>query len=162
MGFVKLKDGTIITSDDDKLAFFDGKVIKRMQEIHNETGIDILDARKQCENMLIANRKYKNKEDGYYILNLSGEGIMHARTLTLDIDDVASIAACSDGFYQLVDCFHKYPNPESLFDTMEITKLSDMRDELFDMQDSDPVCNNYPRLKLRDDTCAIWAQIIKK
>ena len=44
-----------------------------MVEIHNKTGIDVLEARNQCKDMLIANRKYKNKEDGYYILNLNGE-----------------------------------------------------------------------------------------
>ena len=111
--------------------------------------------------MLIANRKYKNKEDGYYILNLSGEGIPHARTLSFDIDDVVSIGACTDGFYQLVDCFHKYPD-DSLFTAMETTKLEDMKANLFTLQENDPGCNNYPRLKFRDDTSAMITKISKK
>jgi len=39
---------------------------------------------------------------------------------------------------------------------MQSSDLEQMYQQLFSAQDADPDCNQYPRFKLRDDTCALW------
>ena len=40
----------------------------------------------------------------------------------------------------------------------ELLRMRELVDQLFTVQEQDPDANRYPRLKFRDDTCALWAE----
>ena len=159
VGVVKLKEGTTKWLNNPSLSNLDSIVINKMSQLHKETGIDVIEARKLCTDLLIRHRALKNKPDGYYILDPFGEGIDHACKLTVNLDDVESVSVFSDGFSQLSEVFRVFENFGELHQAMSTRSLEDLCKELFMLQDKDSVCNNHPRFKLRDDTCAVYAEI---
>lgn len=159
-GVVQLANGTVDILKDNGLCSLDGSVLKKMEELHRETGISVLEARTECNDMLLANRSRRNKEDGYWILDLSGIGIAHARTDFWPEDSVKTFFACSDGFAQLTDTFGLYGDYTALLEAVQHMPLSKLCDALFSAQNQDPQANMYPRFKLRDDTSCLWGNIV--
>ena len=81
---------------------------------------------------------------------------MNARQESWELTAPIAVGAFSDGFAQLTEVFGKYRGYTGLFAAMQETDLEDMFRELCAMQDADDDLNDYPRFKLRDDTCALW------
>lgn len=158
-GVVELIDGTVSVLKDTRLCALDGAVLSRMAALHQQNGIPVLEAREACNDMLLANRNKRNKDNGYWILDLSGVGIEHALIKTWPTDTVKTIFACSDGFAQLSDTFNMYPDYTALFDAARQSTLAALCDRLFAAQEADSECNAYPRFKLRDDTSCLWATL---
>ena len=158
-GAVKMKDGNVEVLKDTRLCALDGGVIERMEELHRETGISVLEAKEECNDLLLNNRNKRNKEGGYWILDLSGVGIEHAITCSWPIESVKTMFACSDGFAQLVDTFGIYENYKELMEATQSVSLLSLCDTLFDAQNNDPEANEFPRFKLRDDTSCLWGII---
>ena len=57
---------------------------------------------------------------------------------------------------QMAELFAFYKGYSGLFKAMQEERLADMYDRLYKAQDADVDCNDYPRFKLRDDTCAVY------
>jgi len=158
VGVVELTDGTLVWQSDLRLPELDGIVTAKMAELHRETGISVLEARKQCNDLLLKHRQLYNTPDGYWILDPTGKGIPHAMKGHWKINQVRSISAFSDGFAWLVEAFGLYENYGALHQKLTKTPLRELVDQLFTAQEQDPDANRYPRLKFRDDTCALWAE----
>lgn len=159
VGMARLADGSLFWSCDPALPALDDGVVARMAEIHQKTGATVLEARSQCGGLLLHNRTLKNTPEGYWILDLSGIGLAHARVQRWKRGEVRSISACSDGFGQLVSPFHLAEDYGKLHDRMREEPLEALAAALFAAQERDPDANRYPRLKFRDDICALWARI---
>lgn len=159
VGAVQLRDDRLLWSCDEALPALDGGVVAHMEQIHRETGVTVLEARRQCNDLLLRNRMLKNTAGGYWILDLSGAGLAHARMRRWKRGEVSSVSACSDGFGQLVSPFHLAADYGALHIRMTGTPLRELVQTLFAAQAQDPDANGYPRLKFRDDVCALWAQV---
>jgi len=155
-GAAELEDGTISLFKDASLAVLDSSVLKKMKELHRQTGISVLEARAACNNLLLENRMKRNREGGYWILDLSGDGIGHGVKASWPAASLKTFFACSDGFAQLVDTFEVYPDYGALLDAVRDTALTELCGRLFEAQDQDPQANRFPRFKLRDDTSCLW------
>lgn len=158
MGMAEMKDGTVAVLKDSRLGVLDGAVLEEMSRLHRTKGISVLEARDECNDLLLINRNKRNKEGGYWILDLSGAGIRHAVTASWPVDSVKTVFACSDGFAQLADTFHMYGDYNALLDAVRNTSISELCDTLFAAQDQDPQANSFPRFKLRDDTSCLWGE----
>lgn len=158
-GVIEFTDGTVEVLKDTRLCALDGTVLAKMAELHQETGIPVLQAREACNDLLLINRNKRNKDGGYWILDLSGVGIDHGLTYRWPVNSVKRVFACSDGFAQLVETFGIYKNYAALLDAVRHEDLQTLCGILFAAQDSDPNANTYPRFKLRDDTCCLWGEI---
>ncbi len=157
VGVAKLPSGENFWSLDKNLPALDNQVLLKMQEISKSTGISILEAKKACNDMLIENRLLRNKQGGYWILDLlSDEGIENAREFSWDLTKPVIAGAFSDGFAQLCEVFGQYEGYTKLFEAMQKNDLEEMFARLCALQNADADCNEYPRFKLRDDTCALW------
>ncbi len=130
-----------------------------MAELHKTAGISVLEAIEACNDLLLMNRNLRNKDDGYWILDLSGVGIGHALKCCWPADSVKTFFVCSDGFAQLTDTFGVYADYAGLLDAVRHTSLDELCDTLFTAQDQDPQANRFPRFKLRDDTSCLWGEI---
>ena len=159
MGAVQLHDDTFLMFKDSRLCALDGSVLKKMTELHETTGISVIEAKELCNDMLIANRNKRNKEDGYWILDLSGVGIEHAVKACWPVESVKTIFACSDGFAQLADTFGIYEDYEVLFEAIQHASLLDLCEKLFAIQNQDPLANQFPRFKVHDDTSCLWGNV---
>lgn len=159
VGVIAMKDGTKKWLNDPSLSNLDSIVIGKMAQLHKETGIDVIEARKLCTDLLIKHRALKNKPEGYRILDPLGEGIDYACKFSITLDEIESVSVFSDGFAQLSEVFRVFENFGELHEALRTRSLENLCKELFFLQDNDPVCNSYPRFKLRDDTCAVYAEI---
>jgi len=161
-GIIGKTNGEIQVFKDTCLNSLDRNVLEEMARLHKETGISVIEARKKCNDMLLVNRKKRNKTDGYWILDLSGEGIVHARhaEIILNKDESLNVFVCSDGLAQLTETFGKYDNYAEMFRTVQHTSLEELCKTLFLLQEKDPDANDYPRFKFRDDTCCVHGKFI--
>lgn len=157
VGVTTEPDGDSFYALETNLPNLDHKVLEEMMHIHKTTGVSMKEARQQCNDMLIRHRNLRNKPGGYWILDLlTDEGIDNARQETWELTKPMVVGAFSDGFAQLAEVFGKYRGYTDLFRAMQENDLEDMFRQLCALQDADPDCNEYPRFKLRDDTCALW------
>mgnify|MGYP003290788758 CR=1 FL=1 len=157
VGVAKLPNGEDFWSLDENLTALDKQVLDRMRIMHEQTGLSIIKAKKLCNDMLIYNRNLRNKQGGYWILDmLSDIGINNAEEKSWDLTDPICVGAFSDGFAQLTEVFGVYESYTKLFEAMQKNNLEEMFARLCALQDADADCNDYPRFKLRDDTCALW------
>ena len=142
---------------DTVLPNLDHTALEEMLRYCKKTGCTMPEAKKHFNHILIENRKQRNAPGGYWILDLlSDAGLANARTCSWPLDAPVPAGAFSDGFAQLAEVFGFYKGYSGLFDAMQTTNLEEMFQQLCDAQNRDPGCINFPRFKLRDDTCAIW------
>lgn len=153
--------GETIWSCDTMLPALDDQVLAQMAKIHQTKGISVIDAKKECNHLLIHNRNLRNTPQGYWILDLSGVGIDHARTRVWKPGELRTISVFSDGFAQLCTPFGLYLDYGVLHDVMEKTSLLQLTETLHKAQELDPEANRYPRFKFRDDISAVFAGVEK-
>lgn len=157
VGVTTHPDGRPFYSLETNLPNLDHKVLEEMMHIHKTTGIPMKEARLMCNDMLIRHRNLRNKPGGYWILDLlTDDGIENATQVSWELTSPMVVGAFSDGFAQLAEVFGKYRGYTGLFQAMQDNDLEDMFRDLCAMQDADADLNDYPRFKLRDDTCALW------
>ena len=162
VGVLALPDGQRFYSLDANLPELDNGVLKEIIRIYRETGVSMREARRQCKDILMRNRKMRNHPEGYYVLDLSGVGIDKARRATFPVEGDMQVCCISDGFAQLAELFGFYQGYAGLLDAMEHESLQQMYDKLYAAQDKDADCIDYPRFKIRDDTCAVYGKFTKE
>lgn len=104
-----------------------------------------------------ANRALRNVLPGYEVLE---PGVSCTGKLERSVfarSEVRSFLMLSDGFYRLVDTFHRYTDA-SLFDAVERRGLRELLRELRAIEDGDAECVRYPRFKRHDDATALWLE----
>lgn len=144
---------------DNTVPLIDKDVIDEMIKISKNKNISICSCRKYVDKMEIENRKKMNTETGYWILDITGKGISHGYENIFKAKDIKSISVMSDGFAGIHDCYHIVDSFEELHCQISKIGLEELCRKLFDKQENDIDCNIYPRLKFRDDTSAVWAEI---
>ncbi len=142
---------------DTQLPNLDNLVLEKMMQLHKQTQLPVLQTRAMCNDLLLTNRKKRNHPDGYWVLDLNTpEALIHARKFSWALTAPVAVTVFSDGFAQLSDVFGFYKGYFELFSAMQESDLQQLCLRLRYAQDADPDCNQYPRFKLRDDTCALW------
>ncbi len=157
VGAAQLPGGEAFFSLDTNLPKLDNSVLAQMKDIHLRENIPLLQTRPLCNDLLLRNRKKRNHPDGYWVLDLdTPEAVKNARQFCWELTEPVAVAAFSDGFAQMCEIFGFYDGYLSLFSAMQKEDLEALYQKLYDAQAQDPLCNEHPRFKLRDDTCALW------
>jgi hypothetical protein len=131
----------------------DGNVVKEIERLHREGYASYEVVRKAVRPMIEANRELKNTE-GYWILDITGEGILHVQTMLVEAADVETVLLCTDGYYRLVDTYHKRTDQSLLSDSVNIG-VSMMLREIREIERGDEQCLAFPRIKTADDATAV-------
>jgi protein phosphatase 2C-like protein len=102
-------------------------------------------------------RALMNRPEGYWTTDLTGGGLDH-----IEIERIAARAGdhfllMSDGFYRLVDTYHRSTYPTLMDATLR--GLAPLLRELREIEATDPECQKYPRLKPRDDATAVLVRV---
>jgi len=158
VSLVKFKSGETKILFDNSVPILDTKVISHIKIESKRQNKPIIDVLSFGKEMLIENRKKKNTESGYWILDITGSGIIHAELNAFNICDIGQFAIMSDGFAEIVDLYHVYTH-DTLMQAMAEKSLEALCKELWLAQDSDPLMIKFPRLKHRDDASAVWCEI---
>ena len=152
--------GNISWSCDTLLPALDAHVISQMVQLHNSTGISVIEAKSACNDMLIYNRSLRNTPNGYWILDLSGIGIAHARTHLWRQGEINALSVFSDGFAQLSKPFDIYKNYGELHIKLLNTQAKELLKVLYSAQRKDANGNRFPRFKFRDDASTVIAKVV--
>ena len=100
------------------------------------------------------NRKLMNRPGGYWILDLSGDGVPHTQLCAHRPTTPTDLLLMSDGFYRLVDVYGAYDDA-GLLSAATLEGLAGLYGRLRSIEAGDPECRAYPRNKPRDDAAAV-------
>lgn len=157
VGMASLPDGKSFCWLDHDLPNLDNQVLEEMMRLHKETSLPVIQTKSLCMDLLLANRKMRNHPAGYWILDLANpEGLLQAEKRVWELTEPITVTSFSDGFAQLTEVFALYKGYPKLFEAIQKTDLEVLWEELKQAQNADADCDDFPRFKLRDDTCAIW------
>ena len=144
-----------------ELERLENRILENIIKIKNEKDINILDAKKICIQDIKDTRLLKNKEEGYWILELDENAVEHALTGELKIEESASVCMVSDGFSQYYDTLNIEKDSDSFIKLVKERRLEELVRDLRKTQENDSLCNKYPRFKKGDDSTIVYLEIEK-
>lgn len=135
---------------DPSLEKLDNTAIKHLKENMNK-GMTYQQAKQSIHNELIHNRLLKNKPNGYYILDPTGQGIPHliSRTITTNAP-LEYVFLCTDGYKQLIN-MKLINNINELAQQTANNQGTKLLQELRKAEQNDKNCIIHPRFKESDD-----------
>lgn len=155
----KEKDKKAVEIVDKRIIELEERILNSMVKVSKEKEVSILEARKYCDNEVLDVRKMKNRSNGYWILELNEESIDNGLYGKIAISKEVSITLTSDGFSQYYDTFNLAEGYSEFIDIVKETNIDDLYNNLYLSQENDSKCNNYPRLKKRDDSSIIYFEV---
>lgn len=155
----KEKDKKAVEIVDKRIIELEERILNSMVKVSKEKEVSILEARKYCDNEVLDVRKMKNRSNGYWILELNEESIDNGLYGNIAISKEVSITLTSDGFSQYYDTFNLAEGYSEFIDIVKETNIDDLYNNLYLSQENDSKCNNYPRLKKRDDSSIIYFEV---
>ncbi|WP_275373052.1 protein phosphatase 2C domain-containing protein [Clostridium tertium] len=141
---------------DRKLIGLEENILRKMCEVSKVHNISVLDARKFCNDEVISVRKLKNKSNGYWILEFNEDAVDRGLYNKISINGEISICITSDGFSQFYDTFNLAQDYKAFINLVKESNVEDIFNALYEEQEKDSNCNNYPRLKKKDDTSIVY------
>lgn len=151
--FIGLKDGSLVTMSDARIAELDQAAVDAMVDRSRGRAMTGVQKRVAVNDILLANRQLKNKPEGYWILDPTGVALDHFNVMQFSVEDVDYVCAMSDGLERAFDLFGLADSAAFLakatresFDELLVRLRAEER--------QDPDFDRYPRLKMHDDaTC---------
>lgn len=131
-------------------------ILTEMKKVAIERNISMLEARKECSEVVKNIRKLKNTDEGYWILELNEEAIAKGLYGSLEMKEGANLALLSDGFSQYYDTFNLAKDYREFLSIVSRSKIEELYNNLYKAQEEDSLCNKYSRLKKRDDTSLVY------
>lgn len=95
-----------------------------------------------------------NRPSGYWMLGIDRRAAAHMEFAIFKALPGTRILLCSDGYWRLVDHFHRYDAASLLQASFERGPEA-LLDELRALEAADPDCLAFPRIKPMDDTTAL-------
>ena len=152
---VLMRSGELLVSTDDVLETLDGRVVELMLERSAGRALSVAERRALVREEVVANRRLRNTESGYWCLDPSGAGLAHARRLTLPLADVAAVAGMSDGLFRAFGQYGMAPLAEWMRDATYFSAL-ELCDRMRVLEASDAQLTRFPRMKVGDDASMFW------
>jgi len=154
-------DGRVVAFDQSSVAPFDAKVVEAVRALQagGETALSRIAPRLMP--LLRENRLWKNRPGGYGVLTADPACLAFAETAHRPAADTTHLLLATDGFYRLVDTYHMLTAGELMQAALE-RGLGPLHAELRRLEDSDPECLAFPRLKARDDATAMLVGVVRR
>lgn len=155
---VLLENGQFRSFEEQRLKALDQAALGEMTARCRECGCTMQEARQLITDTLIRNRALKNTPQGYWCLDPSGVGILHARKAVLPLEKCRSVFLCTDGYEQLIG-FGEVKTLEELHKRTIQEGGEELAKRLFALQEADIDMLKLPRFKFRDDTTVAAGRI---
>lgn len=155
MLLVKYKDGVIRSLTHDQVSRFDAITLKKLLE-GKQIGIhDQNELFQYVLQTIRENRNMANTLDGYSVLNGDQNLVDFIEKGIINLAGVERIYMISDGLlYPSTDIYEKN-DWKDLVSKIDIMGLLNYAKEIIGIEESDSLCNKYPRLKKSDDKTGI-------
>jgi serine/threonine protein phosphatase PrpC len=155
MLFVKYKDGQIRPLTHDHVCRFDAITLQKLLEGKRLGYRDSEELFQYVLPTVRENKKNANEVDGYSVLNGERNLVNFLEKGTINLADAERIYMISDGlFYPSMDVDSKteWKDIVSKIDHMGLVNYAK---HIIELEESDPKCQKYPRLKKSDDKTGI-------
>jgi hypothetical protein len=153
------RDGSVEALDRARVAPFEAKVVDALRAMQGAGETDPTRMAPKLRELILANRRLKNRPGGYDVLADDPACIDFAEIAHRPAADVTHILLASDGIYRLADTYGRY-SAEGLVRAALADGLSSLYATLRGIEDADPQCLQYPRLKARDDATALLLAVV--
>jgi hypothetical protein len=152
---VRVPNGATRQFGDSPVSALDAQVVGRLVELQRSNPSASYGALKaDLVSFIRRNRLLKNQPNGYWVLEPGDSWLQYVQYFAAGVAPGTHVLMLSDGFYRLVDHYHLYTD-ESLLDAAVEEGLQVLAQRLRQLEDEDPECRAYPRLKPRDDATAL-------
>ena len=151
--------GEIRTFKDDMIDSLDKLTHEEMHKFILENDGDLDSAREHVKDILIHNRKLKNTDRGYYVLEFDDYAIEHGVYGKVFGDDFHILLA-TDGFTALAEKY-KHCQLDNLLELAKKYNINCINDKLRSIEDDDCKGRRFPRIKVHDDSSAIYLNLAK-
>lgn len=150
-----MRDGELVVSTDEVLESLDAHVVDLMVERSAGRDLTVAERRALVRDEVIANRRLRNTPGGYWCLDATGEGLAHARRLTIPRAEAVAVAGMTDGIFRAFGQYGMAPLAEWMRDA---TYFSAQRlcDRMRVLEAEDAQLRRYPRMKVGDDASLFW------
>jgi hypothetical protein len=158
------RNAHVFSTGSSPLQHLDAAILEKMEALRrSDTSMSYEQARRAVQSDLRANRSLLNTEGGYWVLSTDPTAARHMEVGAVSLDGAGPIRGVlvSDGFYRLVDTFGVYQDDATLLHAALGRGLANMLCELRALEDADPECIAYPRLKPKDDATALLFEIVE-
>jgi hypothetical protein len=144
---------------DNRIDAFDSLAVKEIHNLQKTKRMAFDEARARTLPLLRKHRSYKNKKNGYWILEFDKNAVAHAIYSQEALYGETYLLLMSDGFAQLSTTFKKTENVAGLLNRAKKDGLNRLYQEIQEMAKIDKECMRFPRLKPLDDASAILLRI---
>ncbi|WP_104116020.1 protein phosphatase 2C domain-containing protein [Arthrobacter sp. B1805] len=160
LALVGMADGSVASIRDGAVGELDAAVLSRLQELRRGTDLAIDQARALVQDLLVGNRKLRNRPEGYWIADLSAAGVGHALTRTLPAAQVRDVALMTDGYAAALDVARLVGTAGELLQELRRSGPVPLMGALVARLSDDPSCTAFPRLKPMDDSSVVIARLL--
>jgi hypothetical protein len=148
------RDGRVEAFDQSSVAPFDAKLVEALRALRGNGEIALNEITPRLTPLIRENRLWKNRPGGYGVLTADAACLAFAETARRSAAAATHLLLATDGFYRLVDTYHMLTAGELIQAALE-RGLAPLHAELRRLEESDPECLAFPRLKARDDATAM-------
>ena len=156
--FIGLKDGSLVTMSDLRIAELDQAAVDAMVDRSRGSAMTGVQKCAAVNDILLANRQIKNKPDGYWILDQSGVALEHLNVKRFCIEDIDYVCAMSDGLERAFNLFG-LADPAAFLADATRESFDELLVRLRAEENLDPDFDRYPRLKLHDDASCFMLRL---
>ena len=150
-----MRSGKVLVSTDEVLEGLDGHVVELMVERSAGRQLTVAERRALVREEVVANRRLRNTEGGYWCLDPGGAGLAQARRMTLPREDVLAVAGMSDGIFRAFGQYAMVPLGEWLAGATYFSALA-LCDRMRVLEANDAQLTRFPRMKVGDDASMFW------
>lgn len=152
------RSGTAHVLRDEAVPRMDGEVVAQMVRLAGERGVPVSEAAESVSHLLTANRARRNTPDGYWIADLSGAGVPHARSHRFAWSAVSHLLFVTDGLAAAVDPLRLIDDYPALASEVRAGRAHDLIQRIREREGGDADLTKYPRLKVSDDAgyLSVW------
>ncbi|HEY1383132.1 MAG TPA: protein phosphatase 2C domain-containing protein [Dongiaceae bacterium] len=160
---VRLGDCVVLLeSTNGAVTVLDHPVLQRIEAETKQAVLDLRAAgiadpqeiRRQMMPALRAQRRRRNRSDGYGVLAAERSCLSMITLDRFPVRAVRRVLLASDGYYRLVDHYHAVSDTELVRET-ELHGADVLLRKLRAIEAGDPLGAEYPRLKISDDATAV-------
>ena len=147
-------DGSVTVYGTSPITALDRELTRAVQQLR-ERGLTEVELARRVAALVREERSRANQEGGYWILDINGFGVPFLELQRLPGSEIESLLLLTDGFYRLVDTYRAYTD-QSLARAISLRGLESLIGELRCIEEADPTCTRYPRVKPKDDATAVF------
>lgn len=152
------QDGSVEALDHSAIAEFEDQLIAGMRALQSAGETDLIRINRSLWPTILANRRRKNLPGGYGVLADDPACVAFADFGRRPAASIVHLLLASDGLYRLVDSYGVYSSAALMAQALS-RGLNPLYAQLREIEDADPQCLAYPRLKPRDDAAALLLRI---